>query len=98
MQDLTSSYKIALVTSSMSCGNTISDDPKIAMTAPGSQPVNPPPDAKDILPQPISTDGQIPLSNAPKKPRPQQANPGGGAFTHQAFGGTWKGTPANGTA
>lgn len=96
MQDLSGSYPLSLAPSSMSGGNTLADDPHLTMTAPGSQSVNPLPDRKDILPMPQIPGSRIPVSNAPNKPAAQGSDTGGGSFTHAAFGGTWKGTPANG--
>ena len=82
-----------LVPSSMAAGNTTSDDPQLAMTAPGSHPVNPGPDTKDHLPLPETSDAQIALSSAPKKPRPLPSpHPGGGTFDLPSWGGSWKPT------
>jgi hypothetical protein len=47
-----SRYPASLAPSSMSPGNTISDDASLAMTAPGSDSINPIPDRLDDLPQP----------------------------------------------
>ncbi|MGH3302534.1 MAG: hypothetical protein ACRDOK_12780 [Streptosporangiaceae bacterium] len=43
-----------LVPSSMNAGNTTSDDPQLAMTAPGTRSVLPVPEQTDVLPQPES--------------------------------------------
>jgi hypothetical protein len=99
MQDLTAKYaKIAnLVPSSMSTGNTMSDDPSLAMTAPGSKTVNPKPDKLDNLPLPVASDGQIPLSNSPDNIRPKPTpHPGGGTFALPSYTGAWKDTESNG--
>ena len=66
MQDLTGSskYPAYLVNSSMQAGNTTSDDPALAMTAPGSTSVLPVADKLDVLPMPQWTPGpQIPVSH-----------------------------------
>lgn len=52
MEDLTGRFPCSLVPSSMSAGNTVSDDPALAMTAPGSPSVLPVPESTDRLPQP----------------------------------------------
>lgn len=96
MKDLSSKYDIPLVPSSMNPGNTTYDEPQLAMTAPGSQSVLPrlKPNKMDVLPMPQASDGETPVSDAPKKPHPSKdRHPGGPrTFGHQGFPGTWKGT------
>lgn len=99
MIDLTGKYaKVAvMVPSSMNPGNTTYDDPSLAMTAPGSQSILPAPEKKhiDVLPLPIASDGQIPLSNSPDNIRPLPAHPGGGTFDLPSWTGSWKPTEGN---
>lgn len=95
MIDLTAQYgkKAILVPSSMAAGNTTSDNPELAMTAPGSHPVNPTPETTDHLPLPEASDGQIPLSNSPDNIRPEPTpHPGGGKFDLPSWTGSWKPT------
>lgn len=99
MQDLTARYAktAVLVPSSMSTGNTMADNPELAMTAPGSKTVNPKPDRIDNLPLPQASDGQIALSNSPDSPRPQPSpHPGSGTFSQPSFTGPWKESETNG--
>lgn len=69
MRDLTrdaqTGAKAILVPSSMSAGNTVYDEPGLAMTAKGSPGVNNYAEvAKDVLPQPTwSNPDQIPVSH-----------------------------------
>lgn len=67
MQDLTggsqTGAKAILVPSSMSGGNTVADDPKLSMTAPGSPGIMPLPDAVDHLPLPDHSGAEIPVSH-----------------------------------
>lgn len=66
MQDLThdaqTGAKAYLVPSSMQAGNTTSNAPELAMTAPGSPSVLPVPETPDRLPMPENTGAQIPVS------------------------------------
>ena len=99
MIDLTSKYaaKAVLVPSSMNPGNTTYDDPSLAMTAPGSQSILPYAEKKhtDVLPLPVASDGQIPLSNSPDNIKPPPSHPGGGKFDLPAWTGSWKPTEGN---
>jgi hypothetical protein len=53
VKDLSSTYQMGLSPSSMSGGNTTSDDRTITMSAPGGQSVIPIPSRLDVLPMPI---------------------------------------------
>jgi hypothetical protein len=52
MDDLTGQYEASPAPTSQSPGNTVADRPDLAMTAPGSEPVNPVPDVVDSVPNP----------------------------------------------
>jgi hypothetical protein len=74
MQDLTrdgsTGAKAVLVPSSMSGGNTVYDDPQLAMTAPGSPGVNNYAEVNaDVLPQPQLPGDQIPVSHPGNRDR-----------------------------
>ncbi len=102
MQDLTDKYAdiAVMCPSSMSSSNTMSDNPELAMTAPGSTAINDKPDRLDNLPLPKASEGQIPLSNSPDSPRPQPSpHPGPGADTFTPPGKVtrpWKDSETNG--
>jgi hypothetical protein len=84
MDVLTGRYRAVLVPSSQSPGNTISDGSAWAMTAPGSPSINPLPDRRDQLPQPVLPDGQIPVNYPPRLG--EVAHPHDGGFD----AGTWR--------
>jgi hypothetical protein len=102
VQDLTHDARIGgkayLVPSSMSGGNTVSDDPSLSGTAPGSVSIIPVADTVDHLPLPEFSDGgQVPVSHPGMRDKVevQGASAGGGkwAETHGGpAGGRWKRT------
>jgi hypothetical protein len=63
MQNLTGRFPAYLVPSSMSGGNTVADEPSLAMTAPGSPGIMPMPDVYDNLPLPRDSGTEIPVSH-----------------------------------
>lgn len=97
MQDLTGRFPANLVPSSMSGGNTVSDDPALSMTAPGSPGVMPMPDVMDNLPLPRASGTEIPVSHPGQHPRvtAEGSRPGMTTWTEAGGGNTgrWRETP-----
>jgi hypothetical protein len=98
VQNLTGKFTAALSPSSMNAGNTTADDPKLAMTAPGSVSILPVPDRMDVLPMPQFTNGTaIPVSHPGMQERAQVQSSRGGSIpwtdAHDIpGGGPWKET------
>lgn len=85
--------RAVLVPSSMQGGNTVADDPGLAMTAPGSASVLPAPDAVNNLPLPeMSPGGQMPVSHPGNRDKitTKEGPAGGGGFETITIGGAWK--------
>lgn len=96
MQDLTGQHPAYLVPSSMSGGNTVSDDPNLAMTAPGSPGIMPMPDVQDNLPLPQDSGTQIPVSHPGQHGRVTAEGSRPGMVPWKDAGGSsgrWKETP-----
>lgn len=96
MQDLTGRFPANLVPSSMSGGNTVSDDPGLSMTAPGSPGVMPMPDAMDNLPLPRSSGDEIPVSHPGTHERVTAESSRPGMVPWRSAGGSsgrWQETP-----
>ena len=82
-----------LVPSSMQGGNTVADAPGLSMTAPGSPPGLPMPDAIDRLPMPEFTNGTpIPVSNHRDRTQDNPAPGGMGPWVDitETGNGGWK--------
>lgn len=93
MEDLTGRFTQNLVPSSMSGGNTVYDNPELAMTAPGTVGVNEYAEvATDHLPLPEFAGPQIPVSHPGRREKvaPQAASHGGGQFDVISVPGAWK--------
>lgn len=96
MQDLTGEFPAHLVPSSMSAGNTVADDPSLAMTAPGSPGVMPMPDVMDNLPLPRTSGGEIPVGHPGQYSRVTDESGRPGSVPWRSPGGSsghWKETP-----
>jgi hypothetical protein len=77
MQDLTGKYPAGMTPSSMSAGNTLSDSNEPAMSAPGSESVNPLPDrldnVVDVASAPVDDFAHLIGDGGERTARPQQA-------------------------
>jgi hypothetical protein len=81
-RDAQTGAKAYLVPSSMQGGNTVSDDPTLSMTAPGSVSILPVPDKTDHLPLPEWSGDKIPVSFPGDRDRVtvESASSGGGRW------------------
>lgn len=82
MDDLADRFPASLVPSSMNAGNTVADEPALAMTAPGLPSVLAVPETTDRLPMPVLPTDRIPV-NFPVQP--WETVPGGGGFEPDAW-------------
>jgi hypothetical protein len=96
MKDLThdpaTGARAVLVPSSMQGGNTVSDDPGLSMTAPGSASVLPEIDKLDHLPLPEIPGSQMPVSHPGQRDKVKTSggSNGGGTFETITVSGSWK--------
>jgi hypothetical protein len=76
----------------MQGGNTVSDDPGLSMTAPGSASVLPEIDKLDHLPLPELPDSQMPVSHPGQRDKVTApgGSRGGGSFETITIAGAWK--------